>query len=77
MAPVIGNMRIRPYKGASFDANIQLAHLEKIGMFMVRANSLKVEAEPGHSFFGINAPLQLPFIAASGTNKQFFAPVQM
>ena len=42
IAPVVGNMRIRPYKGVSFDANIQLAHLEKIGMITVRANSLKV-----------------------------------
>ena len=74
IAPVVGNMRIRPYKGASFDAYIQLAHLEKIGMFSVRANSLTVEADPGHAFFGINVPLQTPFISTARAKKQLFAP---
>jgi len=74
IAAVAGNMCIRPYKGASFDAHIQLSHLEKIGMFTVCANSLKVEAEPGHSFFGINVPLRSPFIAADRANKQLLAP---
>ena len=74
IAPVVGNMRIRPYRGASFDANIQLTHLEKIGMFSVRANSLTVEADPGHAFFGINVPLHSPFISNARAKKHLFIP---
>jgi hypothetical protein len=57
IVPVVGNMHIRPRRGVSFDASIQLVRLEKVGMFTVRANSLKVEADPGNFFFGINVPL--------------------
>lgn len=72
--PVVGNACVRPAKGSRFDADVHLVHLDKTGMFTVRANSLKVDIDPSQQFFGVSIPLNSPFTCNDRTRHQVYAP---
>ncbi len=74
LQPVGGDVRVRPARGSRFDVDIHLAHLNRMGLFTVRADSLKVDAEPSHQFFGITIPLNSPFTCNDKTERQVYTP---
>ena len=72
--PVRGQVCVRPAKGSRFDADVYLVHLNKTGMFTVRANSIQVDADPSQSFFGVSIPLNSPFTCNDRTGHQIYTP---
>lgn len=74
MQPVAGSISIRPANGSSFDATVRLAQLERLGLFAVAADSIKVDIEPTHRFFSVTLALDAPFKGKCESEKQVFAP---
>ena len=61
LAPVGGDIFIRPAIGSLFNAEINMKKLDAAGLFTVSANSFKVVKEPQADFYGLTIPLSAPF----------------
>ena len=71
LAPVGGDVLIRPATGSLFNAEIYMKRLERIGLFTVSANSFKVTKEPQSDFYGLSVPLT-PFTVTEGGQQQTY-----
>ena len=71
LAPVVGDILIRPATGSLFNADICMKKLERIGLFTVSANSFKVTKEPQNDFYGLTVPLTT-FTVTEGEKKQTY-----
>ncbi|RKZ45663.1 MAG: hypothetical protein DRQ58_10035 [Gammaproteobacteria bacterium] len=75
LAPVGGDVLIRPAIGAAFNAEICMKRLEHIGLFTVSANSFKAVKEPQQDFYGLTIPLSASFtISESDRNHAYKSP---
>ena len=61
LAPVGGDVLIRPATGSLFNAEICMKRLDRVGLFSVSANSFRVVKEPQEDFYGLTIPLSAPF----------------
>lgn len=74
LAPIGGDVLIRPATGSSFNANICLKKLDAVGLFSVSADSFKVIKEPQGDFYGLTVPLSAPFaVSEHGQNQEYAA----
>ncbi len=71
LAPVVGDILIRPATGSLFKAEICMKRLEHMGLFSVSAKSFKVTKEPQNDIYGLTVPLT-PFIVTEGGQKQTY-----
>ena len=72
LAPVGGEVRIRPAVGSRFRANIEMRKMLNVGLFMIEADSFSVQKTPQNDFYGFTVPLNMPFtIAESGYDQTF------
>jgi AraC-like DNA-binding protein len=71
LAPVGGDVLIRPATGSLFNADICMKKLDRVGLFTVSANSFKVTKEPQSDFYGLSIPLTT-FTVTEGEQKQTY-----
>lgn len=72
LAPVGGDVFIRPATGSSFNADIRMKKLDRVGLFSVSANSFRAVKEPQEDFYGLTIPLNAPFtVAEHGRNHEY------
>lgn len=71
LAPVVGDILIRPAIGSLFNADICMKRLERVGLFTVSAKSFQVTKEPQNDIYGLTVPLT-PFIFTEGGQKQAY-----
>jgi AraC-like DNA-binding protein len=72
LAPVAGEMCVRPITGSSFKASLDLRRLQKVGLFTVKADSLFAQKKPQQEFYGFSIPLGVPFtVSESGRDQTF------
>ena len=72
LAPVGGDLLIRPAIGTSFNAEICMKKLERVGLFTVSANSFKVVKEPRLDFYGLTIPLSAHFTISDSGHKRSY-----
>jgi AraC-like DNA-binding protein len=72
LAPIAGDVRIRPMTGSSFRANIDMRMLQKAGLFTIEADSFLAQKVPQKAFYGFSIPLDVPFtVSESGEDLAF------
>jgi len=72
LAPVGGEVLIRPAFGSLFNAEIRMERLKHVGLFTVSANSFKVIKEPQGDFYGLSIPLSASFsVLDAGRNQAY------
>jgi len=72
LAPVGGEVRIRPAVGSRFRANIEMRKLQRVGLFTIKADSFSAQKAPQQDFYGFTVPLNVPFtISESGYDQTF------
>jgi AraC-like DNA-binding protein len=72
LAPVGGDVLIRPVIGSSFNAEICMKKLGAVGLFSVSAESFRVVKEPQEDFYGLTIPLSTHFaISEHGRNREY------
>lgn len=72
LAPVGGDVLIRPATGLSFNAEICMKSLDRVGLFSVSAESFRVVKEPQEDFYGLTIPLSAPFtVSEHGINHEY------
>ena len=72
LAPVGGEVSIRPMIGSQFRANIEMNRLQRVGMFTLETDSLIVSKRPGPDFYGFTVPLASSFtISVPGYDQTF------
>lgn len=72
LAPVGGDVLIRPAIGSSFNAEIFMKKLDRVGLFSVSANSFRVVKKPQENFYGLTIPLSAPFtVSDQGRNRDY------
>jgi len=72
IAPVGGDVSIRPATGSLFNAEIRMKKLNHVGLFTVSANSFKVTKEPQGDFYGLSVPLDAPLtVSERGRNQEY------
>lgn len=72
LTPVGGDVLIRPATGASFNAEIHMKRLDRVGLFSLSANSFRVVKEPQAEFYGLTIPLSTPFtVSERGRNHEY------
>ena len=59
--PVAGSVHVRPAIGSSFNAEISMHKLGKVGLFTVNAGSFEAHKEPHSEFYGLTIPLNSSF----------------
>ena len=74
LAPVVGDVLIRPATGSLFNAEICMKRLEHMGLFAVSAKSFKVTIEPQNDFYGLTVPLTPLIVTESGQKQTYDAP---
>ena len=74
LAPVVGDILIRPATGSLFNADICMERLERIGLFTVSANSFKVTKEPQNDFYGLTVPLTTFTVTEDEQKQTYDAP---
>lgn len=72
LAPVGGDVLIRPAIGSSFNAQISMKRLEHVGLFTVSANSFKAVKEPQGDFYGLTVPLSASFTISECGRSQAY-----
>ena len=60
-SPVAGSVHVRPAIGSSFNAEISIHKLGKVGLFTVNAGSFEAHREPDDEFYGLTIPLSSSF----------------
>jgi len=72
LAPVAGDVLIRPVTGLSFSSEITMKRLDRVGLFSVSANSFRVVKEPQEDFCGLTIPLSAPFtVSEHGRGREY------
>ena len=72
LAPVAGEVLIRPATGLSFRAEINMKRLGRVGLFSVSANSFRAILEPQKDFCGLTIPLRAPFtVSGHGRGHEY------
>lgn len=78
VAATVGMTRVRPAKGADFFARLNMRPKRKIGLFTIKADSIKVHIEAPMPYFGINIPLCRPFsISQSGSHHEYLGDINL
>jgi AraC-like DNA-binding protein len=72
LAPVGGEVCVRPLTGSRFRANIDIRMLQRVGLFTVEADSLLAQKAPQQDFYTISIPLNAPFTASEPGHEQTF-----
>ena len=72
LAPVGGEVRIRPVVGSRFRANIEMRMLQKVGLFTIAADSFSAQKVPQQEFYGFSIPLNVPFPVSEPGYEQTF-----
>ena len=72
LAPVGGEVRIRPVTGSRFRANIEIRRLQRIGLFTIEADSFSAQKAPQQDFYGFTIPLNAPFTVSEPGYEQAF-----
>ena len=73
LAPVGGEVRIRPAVGSRFRANIEMRKLKRAGLFTIEADSFSAQKAPQQDFYGFTVPLNAPFTVSESGYDQTFA----
>jgi AraC-like DNA-binding protein len=73
LAPVGGEVRIRPMAGGRFRADINIRPLPRVGLFRIEADSFSAQKAPQQDFYGFTAPLNAPFTVSDSGYDQIFA----
>ena len=72
LAPVAGDVAIRPVSGSLFNAEINMKKLDRVGLFSVSANSFRAAKEPQEEFYGLTIPLSAPFgVSSRGRHHEY------
>ena len=78
VAPIAGQPLVRPARGTRFHASLVMKPKGKVGLFTVKADSLKVHLEPPIPFFAINVPLGRSFnITQKGRSQAFIRDINL
>ena len=72
LAPISGDVLIRPAVGSFFNTEITMKGLESVGFFSVSANSFKAVKEPQNDFYGLSIPLQTNFTVSEYGGDQVY-----
>ena len=72
LAPVGGEVRIRPAVGSRFRANIEMRRLQRVGLFTIEADSFSAKKAPQQDFYGFSIPLNTPFTVSESGYEQAF-----
>ena len=72
MAPIIGRVRVRPVKAARFNATVCVKQSNRLSVFTVYADSIRIDAEPPHCYTGLHLPLGRPFTVTVNAHKARF-----
>ena len=67
-----GNVHIRPAIGSSFNADISMQKLGKVGLFTVNAGSFEAHKEAHNEFYGLTIPLDSSFTISDGQFTQTY-----
>jgi len=73
LAPVGGEVRIRPAVGGRFRANIEMRMLQRVGLFTIEADSFSAQKAPQQDFYGFTVPLNVPFTVSESGYDQTIA----
>jgi AraC-like DNA-binding protein len=73
LAPVGGEVRIRPVVGSHFRANIEMRKLQRVGLFTIEADSFSAQKAPQQDFYGFTVPLNVPFTVSESGYDQTIA----
>lgn len=72
LAPVGGEVRIRPMTGSRFRANIDIRRLQRVGLFTIEADSFSAQKSPQQDFYGFTIPLEALFTVSESGYEQTF-----
>ena len=72
LAPVVGEVRIRPMTGSRFSAGIDVRCLQRVGLFTVKADSFFAQKSPQQEFYSLNVPLNAPFTVSESGNDETY-----
>ena len=72
LAPVGGEVRIRPAVGSRFRADINIRPLPRVGLFTLEADSISIQKESQQEFYGFNIPLGVPFTVSEPGYDRIF-----
>ena len=72
LAPVGGEVRIRPAVGSRFRANLEMRMLQRVGLFTIEADSFSAKKVPQQDFYGFSIPLNTPFTVSESGYEQAF-----
>ena len=61
LAPVTGEVRIRPALGNRFRAHMEMRKLKGVGLFTIEADSFSAQKAPRDDFYGFTIPLNTSF----------------
>lgn len=72
IAPIGGEVNIRPMKGSKFRANIDMRPLTRVAMFAVESDSFLARKATHQGFYALNIPLNVPFaVSESGSDRYY------
>jgi AraC-like DNA-binding protein len=72
LAPIGGEVCIRPAVGSRFRSNIEKHQLRRVGLFTIKADSFSAQKAPQQDFYGFTLPLNVPFtVFESGVEQTF------
>ena len=72
LAPVGGEVCIRPMVGSRFRADIDIRPLPRVGLFKIEADSFSAQKAPQQDFYGFSIPLNVPFtVSETGYDQTF------
>ena len=71
-SPVAGSVHVRPATGPSFNAEISMHKLDKVGLFTVNAGSFEAHKEAHNEFYGLTMPLNSSFTIRNGQLTQSY-----
>jgi AraC-like DNA-binding protein len=72
LAPVGGEVLIRPVTGSRFRADIEIRRLQWVGLFTIEADSFSAQKAPQQDFYGFSIPLNTPFTVSESGHEQAF-----
>jgi AraC-like DNA-binding protein len=72
LAPVGGEVHIRPVVGSRFRANLEVRKLQRVGLFTIEADSFSAKKVPHQDFYGFSIPLNEPFTVSEPSFDQTF-----
>jgi len=72
LAPIGGEVSIRPAIGALFTAEIMMQRLSNVGLFSVSANTFKAVKDSQLDFYGLTIPLGAPFAVLEFSRNQMY-----